>query len=226
MLDFRQTNRTKQEFEELARNKKIVQVSCGDYHSLALDDNGNVYSWGGGGSNYNRGQCGHGNAKDNETPKIIDFFNQCQGKNNTNNTDKPIRVSCGGYHSIILTESNKLYGFGKGTTGQCGFGEFEDTYMPKKINFNKKYEVLEKYNNFENNPEKSRLVKEFQEDKNKESLIIIKDIKCGGNHTIILSQRGRVYTFGHGINGQLGLGDTQNYNSPMLVKSVFFKNNN
>ncbi len=54
--------------------------------------------------------------------------------------------------------------------------------------------------------------------------ISIKDIKCGGEHTIILSKFGRLYTFGHGYTGQLGLGNSKNYHVPMLVKSLLKKN--
>jgi alpha-tubulin suppressor-like RCC1 family protein len=55
------------------------------------------------------------------------------------------------------------------------------------------------------------------------SPITIKDIKCGGEHTIVLSTNGRVYTFGHGYTGQLGLGNTKNYERPMIVKSLIKK---
>ena len=37
-------------------------------------DNGEVYSWGGGGVSYNKGQCGHGDLKDYDTPKRIEYF--------------------------------------------------------------------------------------------------------------------------------------------------------
>lgn len=42
------------------RDKEVVYVDCGDFHSVALTSDGKVYSWGGGGSFFNRGQCGHG----------------------------------------------------------------------------------------------------------------------------------------------------------------------
>lgn len=48
----------------------------------------------------------------------------------------------------------------------------------------------------------------------------IKDVKCGGEHTIVLSVMGRVYTFGHGYTGQLGLGNTKNFDRPKLVRSL------
>ena len=44
-------------------SKKIVEISCGDHHSVALSSNGELFTWGGGGQ-YNRGQCGHGDLKE------------------------------------------------------------------------------------------------------------------------------------------------------------------
>ena len=35
--------------------KVIIDVSCADFHSVALEDTGIVYTWGGGGSSYNKG---------------------------------------------------------------------------------------------------------------------------------------------------------------------------
>ncbi len=55
------------------------------------------------------------------------------------------------------------------------------------------------------------------------SPVIVKDVKCGGDHTVILSTYGRVYTFGHGYTGQLGLGNTKNCERPMIVKSLVRK---
>ena len=36
-------------------HKNIKHIDCGDFHSLALDDQGQLYSWGGGGTDYNKG---------------------------------------------------------------------------------------------------------------------------------------------------------------------------
>jgi len=35
---------------------------------MALDQYGAVYTWGGGGQSYNKGQCGHGVDEDIDTP--------------------------------------------------------------------------------------------------------------------------------------------------------------
>jgi alpha-tubulin suppressor-like RCC1 family protein len=113
-------------------SKKIIQISCGDYHSTALSENGEVFSWGGGGQ-YNRGQCGHGDLKEVESPKRIDYFKH----------KKVIKVQCGGYHTIVLCNDNNLYGFGKSTYGQCGYGVSEDATIPKLIKFSRKTVLYE-----------------------------------------------------------------------------------
>ena len=166
--------------------RKIVAIACGDYHSCAISENGVLYTWGGGGESYNKGQCGHGTKKDVESPKKVEFF--------TKKGLHILKVACGGYHTIVMDEKNELYGFGKGIFGQCGYGQPEDTDIPKKIIFN---------------------------DNNLNKII---DIKCGGEHTLFLSDIGRVYACGHGYFGQLGLGNNKNVKSPILVLSLSKKN--
>lgn len=72
---------------------KIVEISCGDFHSLALSDKGEVFSWGGGGTSKNKGQLGHSNLKDLENPEQIMFFKNKKVK----------AIACGDYHTMALT---------------------------------------------------------------------------------------------------------------------------
>jgi len=169
---------------------KIISISCGDYHSCALSDEGILYSWGGGGESYNKGQCGHGTTKDILKPKKVEFF--------IKNNIKITKVCCGGYHTIVITDSNELFSFGKGIYGQCGYGQHENISTPKKVYFNEKQNIQ-----YENNKE-----------------IIIIDVKCGGEHSLFLSSNHKLYTCGHGYLGQLGLGNNKNFDSPIIVKSL------
>lgn len=204
--------------------KKITQIACGDYHSTALADTGEIFSWGGGGQ-YNRGQCGHGDLKDQDTPKRIEFF-----KNR-----RVTKVVCGGYHTIVLMEDGNLLGFGKGSYGQLGNGVSEDTSLPKLIKFSKKSHIYEQANVNKNditynyNLNNNTMLNNDESNVNLNNMssyrspVIIKDVKCGGEHTIVLSSYGRVYTFGHGYTGQLGLGNTKNFDRPMIIKSLIKK---
>ena len=44
----------------VAKRVSITKIACGCYHSIALCENGNVYTFGRG----NHGQLGHGNTDD------------------------------------------------------------------------------------------------------------------------------------------------------------------
>ena len=49
-------------------------------------------------------------------------------------------------------------------------------------------------------------------------------ISCGGYHTVLLSNMGRIYTCGLGSYGQLGLKNTKNQSQPCLVYYLIGKN--
>ena len=177
---------------EITIKNKIKSISCGDYHSSAISDDGILYTWGGGGPSYNHGQCGHGNLKDNQNPKKVEFF--------IKNNIKIKKVSCGGYHTVVLGENNEedIYSFGKGIFGQLGYGGQESSSKPKKVLFNKKQNMKYEQN---------------------EKISII-DIKCGGEHSLFLSSNNHLYACGHGYLGQLGFGNNKNINSPLIVQSL------
>ncbi|CAH2065637.1 unnamed protein product [Thlaspi arvense] len=48
----------------------------------------------------------------------------------------------------------------------------------------------------------------------------VKEIASGSHHVAVLTSFGNVYTWGKGANGQLGLGDVRDRNSPVLVESL------
>lgn len=98
--------------------KHIIDIDCGDFHSIALDGNGNVYTWGGGGKTYNKGQCGHGDYDDVNQPRQIAAF---VGK-------KVSKISAGGFHSVALTTQNELYVWGAGV-----YGDINNTASPRLV---------------------------------------------------------------------------------------------
>ncbi|XP_010025746.2 ultraviolet-B receptor UVR8 isoform X1 [Eucalyptus grandis] len=53
---------------KIPNEQKVVQVSCGWRHTLAVTEQGNVFSWGRG----TNGQLGHGESVDRNMPKIIE----------------------------------------------------------------------------------------------------------------------------------------------------------
>jgi E3 ubiquitin-protein ligase HERC2 len=105
--------------------KSIIQIDCGDFHSAALESSGDLYTWGGGSSAYNKGQCGHGHTNAIETPEKIKLLSH----------KRVVKVACGGFHTLILTSENEVFAFGAGNYGECGYGDFLDTAKPKLVRF-------------------------------------------------------------------------------------------
>lgn len=95
-------------------NRTIVDICCGDFHSVALEITGTIYTWGGGGTSYNKGQCGHGNLEDELHPRPVDKLKYY----------KIVKIAAGGYHTCAVAEDNEIFCWGAGTLGECGYGEF------------------------------------------------------------------------------------------------------
>lgn len=87
---------------------KIIRTSSGYHHTIALDDQGNVYGFGGGSYGQLGGQT---SALANPTPfKITDIPAN----------EKVVQISAGHYISYLLTDNNKIYRTGYGIRGQLG----------------------------------------------------------------------------------------------------------
>eukprot|EP00727_Mastigamoeba_balamuthi_P012789 m51a1_g8132 putative regulator of chromosome rcc1 (748) ;mRNA; r:216084-220384 len=98
--------------------RHIVEMACGSLHTLALLDNGQVWSWGS--SRY--GELGHGDTAQHSAPQQLSFFDT-----------RPVRsVRCGAHHSAALTASGELYVWGLNAAGQLGLGAPRDHNAPQR----------------------------------------------------------------------------------------------
>ena len=91
---------------------KVLSVSCGKAHSLALTESG-LYSWG----SSKHGQLGLG-------PQRLNEQRPCLVKRLANKSLSAI--STGAYHSLALDSRGLLWAWGWGVHGQLGTGEIED----------------------------------------------------------------------------------------------------
>ena len=44
-----------------------------------------------------------------------------------------VRVACGGYHTLALTQEGELFGFGSNVSGECGVPDRKNLTRPVKI---------------------------------------------------------------------------------------------
>ncbi|MEE6507640.1 hypothetical protein FKM82_027611 [Ascaphus truei] len=98
---------------------KVVDVSCGsgDSQTLAVTENGQVWSWGDG----DYGKLGRGGSDGCKTPKLIEKLQDLD----------IVKVRCGSQFSIAITKDGQVYSWGKGDNQRLGHGTEEHVRYPK-----------------------------------------------------------------------------------------------
>ena len=193
-------------------------ISSGDEHTIMVDYSNDIYVWGGNSS----GQLGLGHSRDNKNIIKLESLGKnirsvtAKGKRNyivandgniyswpnKNTAHKfvasPVnvidqkaefsQVSCGHDFTIALTVNGLLYSSGVNKNGQLGLGNTAESKSFQRI------EILREYG------EK------------------ITEVSCGHQHSICKTATGKVFTWGLGISGQLGLGSRKSAMIPVHVK--------
>ena len=100
---------------------KYLSSSRGsDGHTLALTENGQIYSWGDG----DYGKLGHGNTSTQKLPKRV------MGPL----ADKVVvQISAGYRHSAAVTDDGFLYTWGEGDFGRLGHGDSQSRFIPTLV---------------------------------------------------------------------------------------------
>ena len=186
-----------------------MALACGEYHSITVDDAGDVWAFG----DNTYGQCGiDTNGEDIIIPHKVECL------------DNIIAVSAAGYHSSCIDMNGNLYIFGY--NGHLGHGYKKNSGVPTRVQgidnvvavaCGTSHTICLTSNNgifafgsnncgqlgigssYANTPVVSRCL--IQEN--------VKEIACGGAHSVFLCYNGDVWMCGNNMNGELGLGNTK-----------------
>ncbi len=110
-------------------DERVVMISCGRRHSMALTEFGHVYSWGSNGF----GQLGSGNTFYSNEPKFVAVIDE----NKCNNFIE--KIGCGTFHSILLSSDGYIYAFGRNKFGELGNQKEENELIPHRIKIETKF---------------------------------------------------------------------------------------
>eukprot|EP00825_Cyclidium_porcatum_P046805 TRINITY_DN745_c0_g1_i2.p1 TRINITY_DN745_c0_g1~~TRINITY_DN745_c0_g1_i2.p1 ORF type:complete len:1060 (+),score=235.51 TRINITY_DN745_c0_g1_i2:76-3255(+) len=124
-------------------NKKIIQIACGEFHTMVLTSDKDIYAWGRG----FEGQLGLKLQQTASAPQFLGFFYkkfECDSKNYSIKKEVKIvikQIACGAYHSMAITDEGQLYVWGENKLGQCGINGnplniFTPTLLHVRDNFN------------------------------------------------------------------------------------------
>ncbi|CAN1813710.1 PH, RCC1 and FYVE domains-containing protein 1 [Linum perenne] len=104
------------------KNINVELVACGEYHSCAVSLSGDLYIWGNSASSLKLG--GYGTESSQWVPKKIN--GPLEGI--------PVSsVSCGPWHTAVVTSAGQLFTFGDGTFGVLGHGDRKSVSMPREV---------------------------------------------------------------------------------------------
>ncbi|MBN2138999.1 MAG: hypothetical protein JW720_14415 [Sedimentisphaerales bacterium] len=100
----------------------IIAVSAGEAHSMALDVNGYVYTWG----DNQHGQLGNGCDDPCATPvRVVGRDRNRNGVHDANEgyLENIIAISAGYWHSLAIDVNGTIWTWGKGATGRLGLAD-------------------------------------------------------------------------------------------------------
>ena len=177
------------EFENVPDKEELFLVSSGESHSAVLSSAYRLYLFG----RNVFGQLGLNNNTYvyNPTLNLISY------------QQKILKVSCGGEHTICLTEDYKVLTFGLNVMGQLGTGNFNSKYEPVVINSSNSEDLSNTYN-INNILEEDELVKE---------------IAAGAQHSVLLTTKGTVLSCGSNRFNSLGHSEYSTEDNKNIIES-------
>mmetsp|Transcript_23263 Transcript_23263/g.51058 ORF Transcript_23263/g.51058 Transcript_23263/m.51058 type:complete len:552 (+) Transcript_23263:206-1861(+) len=213
------------------QRKRIVQVSVGKEHCMALTEGGRLFTWG----KNDFGQLGTGDEENRALPVLTElpyetFINQvacggnytlgltkrgevwswgrfqasnfprlftetwCNGYEAKGETGlkglKVVQVRAGDQHMGALTKEGKLYTWGYNDFGQLGWGLHGEGRVGQQ------------------KPNQVKGMIESEE---------VIDFACGGGHTVAITKSCRIFGWGSNTNGQLGHAMKQCFPEPVEI---------
>ncbi|XP_028658588.2 probable E3 ubiquitin-protein ligase HERC4 [Erpetoichthys calabaricus] len=97
----------------------VARLRCGEAHTVALTQDGNVYTFGDG----CYGQLGHSSTSSERTPRRLELFD-----------GTATQIACGSHHTLVYSATTgQLYAFGSGAKGQLGIGGTSDKLQPSPV---------------------------------------------------------------------------------------------
>lgn len=199
----------------------ITQVDIGEEYAVALDSNGNVWTWG----RNNYYQIGHSGG-DQYTPYKVGGL------------PKAIKVAAGNYTTMIISEDKELYGWGFNSYGNLGIGNYNNKVLVSKIvGFGDVIDISGGKNHFmaltsdgnvyvagsnlygQLGINSTELFKanEFTKVQLSE---IVGNIGAGDLANSVVTVDGYVYSWGSNNYGQLGTGDKETKYSPKIITEL------
>lgn len=177
--------------ERVGIPRDIVEIGGGQFHSFAVCNNGDVYSWGLGnfGQTGNYPQLGELRAGA-HLPQVVQSLRKF---------GKVISITGGNHHSVAATDRGECLVWGRADAGQMGIDL--DTVNPENL-------VMD----FRNRPSILTVPTPVPG-------IDAVTVAAGTDHSIALDRKGNAYSWGFNESGQTGVRATDQVDEATLLRS-------
>lgn len=197
----------------------FVTIQTGDSHSLAIANNGTLWSWGLNSS----GQLGLGDTTTRTSPVQVGTETNW------------VSISSEGSHALAIKSNGTLWSWGLNSSGQLGLGDTTNRTSPTQVGTDTDWVFLSA------DYEHSLAIKSngtlWSWGKNNGGQLGLNDltnrnlptqvgsannwtkVNAGGGHSIGIKSNGTLWTWGNNSNGQLGMGNTTSLFIPTQVGS-------
>lgn len=209
----------------LAPKIVVVNVACGDVHSMLRLADGRVMTFG----RNSDGQLGLGNQETSCAPTFIRF---------PSNIPPVVEIACGASHSLLRLTDGRVMAFGRNEFGQLGLGDNQNRLTPTFIPLPPGASVVElacganhsmlrladgrvltfgsnEYDQLGLENEPNMFIPTFIPLNTGSSVV---EIASGYYHSLLRFANGYVAAFGRNIDGRLGVGDINNRIVPHPIK--------
>lgn len=217
-------------------NISVSKIACGEWHTAIITSSGQLFTYGDG----TFGVLGHGDTQGIARPKEVESLKGSQVKS----------VACGPWHTAAIVEvissfkcntpRGNLFTWGDADKGKLGHADRKMKLVPTCVDSLTSYDFVQvscgmaltvvltstgvvftvgsskhgQLGNPQTDGESVCIVEGVLKNE------FVREISSGASHVAALTMNGKVFTWGKGADGQLGLGDYDNRSSPTLVEAL------
>ncbi|KAF0894456.1 hypothetical protein E2562_039098 [Oryza meyeriana var. granulata] len=218
----------------------VSKIACGEWHTAIITSSSQLFTYGDG----TFGVLGHGDTQGVARPKQVESLKGSRVKS----------VACGPWHTAAIVEvmssfkgnapSGKLFTWGDADRGKLGHADKKMKLLPTCVDSLTDYDFIQvscgtavtvvltvtgmvfafgssRHGQLGNPQADGESICTVEGPLKTE---FVREISSGSSHVAVLTMSGKVFTWGKGAEGQLGLGDYINRSSPTLVEALEGRN--